>query len=51
VSGGNYLGARAFLNVWNPATNDGDISIAQVGLRSGPSDLLNTIEAGWMVTN
>ncbi|XP_062162939.1 protein neprosin-like [Alnus glutinosa] len=51
LSEGNYHGASAFINVWNPTVNDDEVSIAQIWLTSGPSDLLNTIEAGWIVSS
>ncbi|XP_059446622.1 protein neprosin-like [Corylus avellana] len=51
LRGGNYYGAHASINVWNPATYTGEISIAQIWLASGPKNLLNTIEAGWLVNS
>ncbi|XP_062172035.1 protein neprosin-like [Alnus glutinosa] len=52
LSGGKYYGARAFLNVWKPATlGNGDLSFAQVGVQAGPPDRLNYIQAGWMVNS
>lgn len=50
LSGGSYQGAHALINVWNPVTKPGEVSIAQIWLRSGPSDAVNTIEAGWIVS-
>ena len=44
-------GAHASINVWKPAVyNRGEISIAQIWVVSGPTELLNTIEAGWKVS-
>ncbi|KAL5716066.1 hypothetical protein ACHQM5_017804 [Ranunculus cassubicifolius] len=47
---GNYYGARAILNVWQPTVSGSDsFSLSQIWLTSGPSHDLNTIEAGWIV--
>ncbi|KAE8037539.1 hypothetical protein FH972_010121 [Carpinus fangiana] len=45
-----YQGARAFINLWHPVTNPGEVSIAQIWLRGGPSGREDTIEAGWIVS-
>ncbi|KDP43847.1 hypothetical protein JCGZ_20857 [Jatropha curcas] len=45
--GGEYFGAHATFGLWNPRTNAGEFSIAQVWLVAGPEDDMNTIEAGW----
>ncbi|KAK6284434.1 PREDICTED: uncharacterized protein LOC18596072 [Theobroma cacao] len=47
---GNYFGASAMLNVWNPPTFDNEFSLAQIWLLSGPQDELNSMEAGWIVS-
>ncbi|KAL0010227.1 hypothetical protein SO802_005335, partial [Lithocarpus litseifolius] len=49
LEGGQYYGARASLNVWNPVVYDGDVSIAQIWVTAGPSNDINSIEAGWKV--
>jgi hypothetical protein len=48
--GGNYSGAHAFINVWNPAIADGDISIAEIALSSNHSNITSSIHAGWIVS-
>lgn len=46
---GNYYGARATINVWNPLTNFGELSIAQIWVLAGDGNELNSLEAGWTV--
>ncbi|XP_056176543.1 uncharacterized protein LOC115694055 [Syzygium oleosum] len=48
--GGNYRGANAKINVWNPTVMYPEVSFSQIWLMSGPKENLNTVEAGWMVT-
>ncbi|XP_023514474.1 uncharacterized protein LOC111778730 [Cucurbita pepo subsp. pepo] len=51
VSGGQYYGAQASMNVWKPRVSyRNEFSLSQMWLVSGsfPRDL-NTIEAGWQV--
>ncbi|KAH9713150.1 NEP-interacting protein 1 [Citrus sinensis] len=48
---GNYYGARATINVWNPLTNFGELSIAQIWVLAGDGNELNSLEAGWTVNN
>ncbi|OMO62867.1 hypothetical protein COLO4_32851 [Corchorus olitorius] len=45
---GNYFGASARLNVWHPATFNGEFSLAQFWITAGQGDELNTMEAGWI---
>ncbi|KAH9713135.1 NEP-interacting protein 1 [Citrus sinensis] len=49
--GGQYYGARATINVWNPATYQGEFSFAQIWVGSGEGDEANTMEVGWLVNN
>ncbi|OMO66440.1 hypothetical protein COLO4_30569 [Corchorus olitorius] len=51
VSDGNYFGASAWLNVWHPATFNGEISISQFWIVSGHGNEFNSIEAGWISDN
>ncbi|KAG9445968.1 hypothetical protein H6P81_012096 [Aristolochia fimbriata] len=47
---GLYHGTGVTLNVWNPqpnTTTGGIFSLAQLWVASGPSQEINTIEAGW----
>lgn len=52
VSGQQYYGAKASLNVWSPkVTNPYEFSLSQMWVISGSfGDDLNTIEAGWQVS-
>ena len=49
VSGEQYYGAKASINVWSPKVADPyEFSLSQVWVISGSfGDDLNTIEAGW----
>ncbi|CAN1162437.1 hypothetical protein LINPERHAP2_LOCUS24506 [Linum perenne] len=47
LSGGNYYGATANINLWNPKVLDNEFSTAEMWVYSGPQ--VNAIEAGWMV--
>ncbi|KAK3436957.1 hypothetical protein EUGRSUZ_C01571 [Eucalyptus grandis] len=48
LSGGKYLGAQAYLNLWKPEVVDDEFSLAQIWVIAGPREELNTVEAGWM---
>ncbi|XP_023526008.1 uncharacterized protein LOC111789612 [Cucurbita pepo subsp. pepo] len=52
VSGQEYYGAKASINVWAPrVTNQYEFSLSQMWVISGSfGDDLNTIEAGWQVS-
>uniref|UniRef100_A0A7N0TEW8 Neprosin PEP catalytic domain-containing protein n=1 Tax=Kalanchoe fedtschenkoi TaxID=63787 RepID=A0A7N0TEW8_KALFE len=52
VSGDEYYGAKASINVWAPkVTSPYEFSLSQMWVISGSfSDDLNTIEAGWQVS-
>ncbi|XP_022151755.1 uncharacterized protein LOC111019661 [Momordica charantia] len=52
VSGEQYYGAKASINVWAPrVTNQYEFSLSQMWVISGSfGDDLNTIEAGWQVS-
>ncbi|KAE8698962.1 polygalacturonase [Hibiscus syriacus] len=52
VSGDEYYGAKASINVWAPnVTNQYEFSLSQLWVISGSfGDDLNTIEAGWQVS-
>ncbi|OMO66441.1 hypothetical protein COLO4_30570 [Corchorus olitorius] len=45
---GNYYGASAKLNVWHPATFNGEFSLAQFWVLGGEGAELNSMEAGWI---
>ncbi|KAF3963754.1 hypothetical protein CMV_011898 [Castanea mollissima] len=48
--GYSYIGARGYINVWNPRVQSPDeYTTAQIWLKSGPGDSFESIEAGWMV--
>ncbi|KAI3893716.1 hypothetical protein MKX03_006146 [Papaver bracteatum] len=50
---GNFLGARAQINLWEPFTETYDMSTSQIWIASGESQnlsTLNTIEVGWHVS-
>ena len=51
VSGDQYYGAKASINVWAPkVVNQYEFSLSQMWVNSGSfGDDLNTIEAGWQV--
>ncbi|KAG9455598.1 hypothetical protein H6P81_000106 [Aristolochia fimbriata] len=53
LNNGNFHGAEAFLNVWNPVLDatEGEFSLGQFWLLSGHMDAgdLNSVEAGWTV--
>lgn len=51
VTGDQYYGAKASINVWAPeVTNQDEFSLSQIWVISGSfDDDLNTIEAGWQV--
>ncbi|CAO2828857.1 unnamed protein product [Amaranthus hypochondriacus] len=52
VSGQQYYGAKASINVWSPrVSNPYEFSLSQMWVISGSfGDDLNTIEAGWQVS-
>lgn len=52
VSGDEYYGAKASINVWSPrVANPYEFSLSQIWVISGSfGDDLNTIEAGWQVS-
>ncbi|KAI7724775.1 hypothetical protein M8C21_031200, partial [Ambrosia artemisiifolia] len=52
VSGDEYYGAKASINVWDPKVTDRfEFSLSQMWVISGSfGDDLNTIEAGWQVS-
>lgn len=52
VSGDQYYGAKASINVWTPrVSNQYEFSLSQMWVISGSfGDDLNTIEAGWQVS-
>ncbi|KAK8581181.1 hypothetical protein V6N12_071416 [Hibiscus sabdariffa] len=45
--GGNFFGASGRLNVWKPATFDGEFSLAQIWVVADRGPEANTVEAGW----
>jgi len=49
LSSGDYYGAHAKINVWQPLTMNGEVSISQIWIIAGSEVDLNTIEAGWKV--
>ena len=53
MEGGQYYGAKATLNVWEPKIQQpNEFSLSQIWILGGSfaSDL-NSIEAGWQVNN
>ncbi|KAI3884872.1 hypothetical protein MKW92_001241 [Papaver armeniacum] len=45
---GNFLGAQAKINLWNPIMETlSELSVSQIWVSAGNGDDLNTIEAGW----
>ncbi|KAL4282242.1 hypothetical protein GQ457_03G041320 [Hibiscus cannabinus] len=46
---GNYFGASGRLNVWKPATYNGEFSLAQILVLENNAYGLNIVEAGWQV--
>jgi len=52
VSGEQYYGAKASINVWAPrVANQDEFSLSQMWVISGSfGDDLNTIEAGWQAS-
>ncbi|KAI3826920.1 hypothetical protein L1987_00980 [Smallanthus sonchifolius] len=49
---GQFYGAKATLNVWNPKVQEGDeFSLAQLWILGGSDSDMNTIEAGWQSTS
>jgi len=49
LNSGNFKGAHATINVWNPVVLDQEASFSQIWLTAGPRETVNTIEAGWRV--
>ncbi|RZC92072.1 hypothetical protein C5167_027962, partial [Papaver somniferum] len=48
---GNFLGAQAKINLWNPVVEiPSELSLSQIWVIAGDGDDLNTIEAGWEVS-
>ncbi|RZC51646.1 hypothetical protein C5167_020079 [Papaver somniferum] len=48
---GNFLGAQAKINLWNPVVETPlEISVSQIWVVAGENDDINTIEAGWEVS-
>jgi len=43
------LGGDAWLNVWSPTVEDGDMSLAQLWVVGSEGDDKQTVEAGWQV--
>ncbi|XP_026460683.1 uncharacterized protein LOC113361762 [Papaver somniferum] len=47
---GNFLGANAKINLWNPVVEKQyEMSLSQIWVSAGDNDDLNTIEVGWQV--
>ncbi|MQL78787.1 hypothetical protein Taro_011229 [Colocasia esculenta] len=47
---GNFYGAKASINVWNPKTEkQNELSVSQIWVAS--EDLVTSLEAGWMVNH
>ncbi|KAK8581183.1 hypothetical protein V6N13_144224 [Hibiscus sabdariffa] len=45
--GSNFFGASERLNVWKPATFNGEFSLTQIWVVAGRGTEANTVEAGW----
>ncbi|KAK9274149.1 hypothetical protein L1049_018963 [Liquidambar formosana] len=46
-----FHGAKANINAWNPKVSENQSSTAQLWIESGTPDVLNSIQAGWMVSS
>ncbi|KAI5336883.1 hypothetical protein L3X38_016152 [Prunus dulcis] len=51
LHGGEYYGAKAEFNVWNPAAYNKDNSLARVWVGRGSGKALSSVEAGWIRMN
>ncbi|XP_068655245.1 protein neprosin-like [Aristolochia californica] len=50
LAGGVYKGTQVTINLWKPQVKSTEIfSLAQLWVTNGPSNTINTIEAGWNV--
>ncbi|XP_030460820.2 uncharacterized protein LOC115681117 [Syzygium oleosum] len=49
MRGGNYNGAYAKINVWNPTVMENEGTFSQIWVAAGPDWDVNTVEAGWMI--
>ncbi|KAI3914634.1 hypothetical protein MKW92_034764 [Papaver armeniacum] len=47
---GNFVGARAQINLWKPFTETNEMSMSQIWIASGEYQDLNTIGFGWHVS-
>ncbi|KAI3920792.1 hypothetical protein MKW98_005618 [Papaver atlanticum] len=48
---GNFLGAQAKINLWNPVIEiPSESSFSKIWVIAGGGDDLNTVEAGWEVS-
>ncbi|XWS17666.1 hypothetical protein CRYUN_Cryun33cG0087200 [Craigia yunnanensis] len=48
--GFNDIGAKGYINVWNPnVESPGDFSTAQIWVKGGPGDDFESLESGWVV--
>ena len=45
-----YNGAKAIIDLYNPAVKQNQISLAQIWIEAGPPAELNGIQVGWAVS-
>ncbi|PKI33307.1 hypothetical protein CRG98_046302 [Punica granatum] len=46
---GTFQGAQGIFNLWTPLTENNEISVSQIWILAGPTEFINTVEAGWIV--
>ncbi|CAN1836934.1 hypothetical protein LINPERHAP1_LOCUS34920, partial [Linum perenne] len=51
LPGQDYHGANAVINVWNPQVEPNEFSAAQIWVTDGGGSKIESIEAGWLVTD
>ncbi|CAN1836932.1 hypothetical protein LINPERHAP1_LOCUS34918, partial [Linum perenne] len=51
LPGQDYHGANAVINVWNPQVEPNEFSAAQIWVTDGGGTKIESIEAGWIVTD
>ncbi|OWM83573.1 hypothetical protein CDL15_Pgr007981 [Punica granatum] len=45
---GTFQGAQGIFNLWTPLTENNEISVSQIWILAGPTEFINTVEAGWI---
>ncbi|CAN1168556.1 hypothetical protein LINPERHAP2_LOCUS27881 [Linum perenne] len=51
LPGKDYHGANAVINLWNPRVESKEFSASQIWVTDGGGSKIESIEAGWMVSN